>query len=321
MMEGLLDRYQHEMAGKKFVPPENRKTPMKQKIQDWAERRVSTMLDAEKAVEVVDKGWRNIAWRKARNTYRLGLEVLQLALKRENPDEACLGRDMDRVHTFYKEQIEDQPELSVHTRRTFEQLYKIAHQSLDVRREAQRNKAEAIANIGSIVTATAAWSGFAFLHLPYAPLAFTVFTASLAGRFAVKTLIKGDGYGERELLRDSYLAAVDGATLSLGKYVKSMRVLRFLGFGRSALSTAMKFGMKKGLYHFGNTSLTSALLDSKESGHARKQMEVKHQKFLDEYEQIIHGEVRRIVEQNTWVDQARDLRPVFKRLGRKLAGA
>jgi hypothetical protein len=98
-----------------------------------------------------------------------------------------------------------------------------------------------------------------------------------------------------------------------------MRLLKFLGFGRSALSTAMKFGMKKGLYHFGNTSLTSALLDSKESGHARKQMEVKRTKFLNEYEQIIHREIDRITEKHSWVKDAGDLRPVFKRLGKQLS--
>ena len=210
-------------------------------------------------------------------------------LQRQHPTLTLKDRDVDAAVDFYESAVRNQP-IDQQQRRRFVMMVRIANQRLDEFREMQNRKAERQANIGALLTSTGAFIGLVSMNLPYLPLACTVGASSLAGRYLIKTRIKGDGYGEREVARDAFMAMVDGPTLALGQFVKTLRLLQVFGLGRTVLGSAVKMTLTQTVRRWGRARITDALLTSKESIHARRHLVSRQDAILAEYGRLLQQE-------------------------------
>ena len=240
-------------------------------------------------------------------------------LQRQHPIRTLKDRDVDVAVKFYESDLRDQP-AGEQQRRRFEMMVRVANQRLDAFREMKNRKAERQANIGAVLTSTGAFIGLVWMNLPYLPLACTVAASSLAGRYLVKTRIKGNGYGEREMARDAFMALIDGPTLALGQFVKTLRLLQAFGLGRTLLGSAVKMTMTQTVRRWGRARITDALLKSKESVHARRHLVSRQDAIMAKYGRILQQERERVLAGKRKSQRKfRGIERVFVEIGKQVA--
>ena len=286
----LMQRFKFEHAGACYEPPGARD-------RRWSARLLSCLADGQ--------------FGPAAKAARM--------LQRKHPAKRLKDRDVDAAVAFYESYVRDsQP--NEQQRRQFEMTVRVAHERLDAFRELQNRRAERQANLGALATSTLAFLGLVMMNLPYLPLAITVGASSLAGRYLIKTRIKGDGYGEREVARDAFMALVDGPTLALGQFVKTLRLLQALGLGRTVLGSAVKMTVTQTVRRWGQARITAALLESKKSIHARRHLETRQDEILAEYGRILQQERERMLAgRRKTVMKLASIERVFQEVGKQVA--
>lgn len=290
LRDRLLQRVAFEQAGAPYSPPARRRQRPAARLLDVCQRSSSTLLAS--AARQIARG---------------------------EPEWRLMQREVDAAVRFYDEKILGKT-AGRECRTQFAAMVQLAHLRLDLFREMQSRKAERQANLGALATSTVAFFGLLYLHLPYVPLAITVGASSLAGRYLVKTRIKGDGYGEREAVRDGFMALVDGPTLALSQFVKTLRLIQAFGIGRTALSSGVKMALKFTVQTWGRARITNALLKSKESGHARRHLQGREDEILANYRRLLQLEREKALagKQKTF-DRPRAVERVFREVGKRLA--
>jgi hypothetical protein len=158
---------------------------------------------------------------------------------------------------------------------------RIAQSNLDIHRDIQRRKVDTVSNLASAVITAAAGSSLAFLRIPIWVAMPIVGLASYQSRYISRVWLQGRGYGSDEEALDIYLGIADGCTLSLAKWFKVARQLKFMRLARMPVSAGIKMAMKKTLSQHVHHKLATALLVERESGHARTLTETDEEEMRD----------------------------------------
>jgi hypothetical protein len=200
----------------------------------------------------------------------LALETLVSRRERRKPgfskeklrsEQAIHDEDVLALLRLVESGYDDKSQFRVHLR--------LAQNQLQIRRELQRRRVDMASNLASAAITAATASSLAFLSIPVWHAMPIVGLASFQSRYLLRVWLQGKGYGREEETLDKYLGAVDGGTLSLAKWFKVARQLRFMRVARMPVSAGVKLAMKKTLSKHVHNKLATALLEERVSGHAR----------------------------------------------------
>jgi hypothetical protein len=116
------------------------------------------------------------------------------------------------------------------------------------------------------------------------------------------------------------MAAIDGPTLALGQFVKTLRLFQAFGLGRTLLGSAVKITLTQTVQRWGRTRITDALLKSKESIHARRHLVSRQDAILAEYGRMLQQERERaLAGKRRSLEKFRSIERVFLEIGKRVA--